>query len=112
MTGTLSSPSNFAASYRPWPATILLFLSTKIGALKPNASTLRAIALICAGPCLRGLWGSGIRSPIATNKICRRVAKWAVVGIEDFSFVILQVQYWPLLVGEEAKDDRPCTDEL
>jgi hypothetical protein len=43
--GTLASPSNFAASYRPWPATILLFLSTRIGALKPNASMLLAIAL-------------------------------------------------------------------
>src|ERR1700687_2114550 len=94
--GTLSSPSNFAASYRPWPATILLFLSTKIGALKPNASMLLAIALICARPCVRGLSGSGIRSPIATNKICRHVATSVAVGIEELSFVILQSQYWPL----------------
>jgi len=87
-----------------WPATILLSLSTKIGALKPNASMLLAIAVICAGPCLRGLCGSGIKSPIATNKICRRVATWAAVGIEAFSFGISQTQLGLSLVGEEAEE--------
>src|SRR5258705_9196787 len=112
MTGTLSMPSSIAASYRPWPATILFFLSTKIGALKPNASMLLAIALICARLCLRGLWGSGMRSPIATNESCRRAATSVAVGIEDCSLVILQVRYWPLLVGEEAKDKSSLQDAL
>jgi hypothetical protein len=57
---------------------------------------LLAIALICARPCLRGLSGSGMRSPIATNKSCRRVAKWAVEGIGVFIFDILQ---GPLFFG-------------
>src|ERR1700687_4087378 len=77
------------------------FLSTKIGALQPNASMLFAIALICARPCLRGLSGSGMRSPIATNKICRRVAKWAVVGIVLFMVVIPNSQSLAAS-GEEA----------
>ena len=33
-----------------------------------------AIASICVRPCLRGFWGSGIRSPIATNNSRRCVA--------------------------------------
>jgi len=77
-------------------------------AVEPEAGTLVVYAVICARPCLRGLCGSGMRSPIATNKICRRVATSVVVGNEDFSIVILQVQYWPSLVGEEAEVDRPC----
>ena len=44
MTGTCAQPLSLAASKRPWPAIICLFLSTRIGALKPNAWMLRAIA--------------------------------------------------------------------
>src|SRR5450631_1499497 len=36
-----------------------------MGALKPNASMLLAIARICARLCLRGLRGSGFKSGIA-----------------------------------------------
>jgi hypothetical protein len=41
-----------------------LFLSIRIGALKPKAAMLRAIALICSRRCLRGLDGSGLSSMI------------------------------------------------
>jgi hypothetical protein len=53
-----------------------------------------------------------MRFPIATNKICRRVATSHVVEIEVSSFVMLQFQYWPLLVGEEANDDWSLQREL
>jgi hypothetical protein len=35
--------------------------------------------------------------PIATSKICRRVAKWAVVGIVLFMVDILTANHWPPL---------------
>jgi hypothetical protein len=106
-------------NYRKYVAT----LCPEVGVvrdLKPNASMLLAIALICARPCLRGLSGSGMRSPIATNKICRRVAKWAVVGIVLFMVVIRgpivgRFYRWeaartdPIYVGRSASNNvRSC----
>src|ERR1700682_5132243 len=85
MTGTGVQPLSLAASKRPWPATICLFLSIRIGALKPNASMLRAIALICSRPCLRGLDGSGLSSMIgrrANRPNCDGAARLN----ENFSF--------------------------
>jgi hypothetical protein len=38
-----------------------------------------------------------MRFPIATSKICRRVAKWAVVGIVLFMVVIRIANRWPPL---------------
>ena len=62
--GQLSSPSRFAASRRPWPATIRFMPSIRIGAVKPNVSILRAIARICSGECFRGLLESGTIDPM------------------------------------------------
>ena len=52
------------ASIRPCPATTRFPLSTKMGALKPNASMLFAIARICFKECFRGLLGSGTMDPM------------------------------------------------
>ena len=56
--------SSCAASYRPCPATIRFARRTRMGALKPNASMLRAIARICSGSALRGLLESGTIDPM------------------------------------------------
>src|SRR5258707_15320196 len=56
-----------------------------------------------------------MRSPIATNKICRRVAISVAVVIEVFSFCISQTQFGLSLVGEEAEEDLLlglCEDNL
>src|SRR5258705_7134918 len=46
-----------------------------------------------------------MRSPIATSRICRRAAISVAVGIEVFSFGILQGPIWPL---PGWRRDRGC----
>ena len=56
-------PEQLGRLSRPCPATTRFALSTRMGALKPNASMLRAIARICSRECFRGLPGSGTMDP-------------------------------------------------
>ena len=46
MTGTVSSVSSFAASYRVWPQRIMCSALTMIGCVKPNSSMERFTAAI------------------------------------------------------------------